>query len=319
MSRMEASPYVATYVYNSKLPSPPTPQMVAPSTVGDKRQDHFVLQTPCRHDFEAGDFVRDGFFDQVNPSWFCHRASTKEWDYDMRRKAQDVLPFLYLGPATAAKDREFLTRQGITLLLSVRTKRSATARLLSGEKVARELGIEADSIDVEDSRELIASFPRAIRRINDHILAGASSPQQAIAPKVLVFCETGNSRSASVVMSYMMVMFNLTVEQAVWTLQHRRFSIDVDESLQYLLRSFEAILTAKRDVIKAQRMLPQGDLTANLEPISRPQSQLSRKRSYIDDDGDASALNERGMNMNNNLIVNQTLSLGRKIAPFADR
>jgi serine/threonine/tyrosine-interacting protein len=317
MSHMEASPYVATHVYDSKLPTQRTPYMVAPSTVGDKRRDYFVLQTPTRHDFETGDFVRAEFFSQVNPNWFSHRASAKEWDYGMRREAQEVLSFLYLGPATAAKDREFLERQGITLLLSIRNKRSAAARLLSGEKVARELGIEADSIDVEDSRELIASFPRAIRRINDHLLAGTSSLQQATAPRVLVFCESGNSRSASVVVSYMMVMFNLGMEDALWTVQHRRFSIDVDDSLRYLLQSFETILAAKRDVIRAQRMMPGEQLTVNSEPISRPQGQLSRKRSYMDDDSEATTINGSEMDTDNNLPMKQ--AFGYKAAPFADR
>src|ERR1700712_5795865 len=32
---------------------------------------------------------------------------TQEWQYGWRRNAQLILPFLYLGPSTAAKDRDF--------------------------------------------------------------------------------------------------------------------------------------------------------------------------------------------------------------------
>ena len=37
-----------------------------------------------------------------------------EWAYDMRRECQEIIPNLYLGPASAAKDGLKLQSMGIT-------------------------------------------------------------------------------------------------------------------------------------------------------------------------------------------------------------
>ena len=97
--------------------------------------------------------------------------SHSHWQYSYRRNAQLILPFLYLGPSTAAKDAEFLKREGITLLLATRNAKTALASLCSGDKIARQLGIASESIDTAGNQELIAAFPRVVKCINDHLLA----------------------------------------------------------------------------------------------------------------------------------------------------
>ncbi|KAH8698474.1 protein-tyrosine phosphatase-like protein [Talaromyces proteolyticus] len=313
-----APAYLPAHEYHAAIPQVPQTFLVPPMALGDKNLNRFIVEPPEEHGFDVGEFVDSGFFNQVDQSWFSHRAKRETWLYAMRREAQQILPFLYLGPSSVSKDQDFLRREGITLLLSIRDRRSANVRLLSGAKVAEELGILADSVDVEGEAELIASFPNAIRRINKHITSGASA-QQGLPPRVLVFCEAGNERSASVVIAYVMAMFNMTMANAMWTVQHRRFCINVDESMQSLLRSFETILEAKRQVAAARR---QESLMGQSQPL--PQSKLLKKRSFIEYDNDQQHSSGPGGNLGNystgmSNAEDSPEHLKQKPAPFVDR
>ena len=178
--------------------------------------------------------------------------------------AQQILPFLYLGPMAAARDRAFLQREGITMVIAVRNTMSALAKLL-GSKVAQEMGIEARNIDVAGNQELIAAFPGAIALINKHLStmyqiqqareAQATAGVQGHSPytpgKVLVFCESGNERSATLVTAYIMAMYSVDLIKAVQIVQAQRFAVAFDDSLRNLLSTYEIILRAKRDVVQA--------------------------------------------------------------------
>ena len=191
-----------------------------------------------------------------------------EWKYEQRRMAQQILPFLYLGPMSAAKDRIFLQREGITMVIAVRNTMSAQAQLL-GSKAAQELGIDTKMVDVAGNQELIAAFPRAIEAINSHLSAMYQQDQmrrtqaaaagqaslQSTTGKVLVFCESGNERSATLVTAYIMAMYATDLIKAIQVVQAQRFAVAFDDSLRNLLLTYETILKAKRDVVQADNRL----------------------------------------------------------------
>lgn len=294
--------YIRNHEYSTATRIPQIPAASAPSAYDS---DEISVQevTAATHVFREGDFVCPGFFDNVNIEYFNTSFQAVDWNYNMRRNAQAILPCLYLGPSSLLKDMDCLSANGFTLLLAVRSKQSAQARLVSGESQASRLSIEADSIDVRDSQELIASLPRAIRRINDHISSpGPGNTKTWPAKKIYVFCESGNERSAMVVMAYLMVMFNLDLTTATNMVQQRRFSISIDEKMRQLMASFEAILVAKQDVEKARRAAA---VDAGM--------QVSKKRSrpdLVDSDGDCE-MDADG---------SQDSPTGRKpLAPFKDR
>lgn len=191
-----------------------------------------------------------------------HAVKLKEWKYESRRQAQPILPYLYLGPSSAARDVQFLRDQGITMLLVIRDTTTATSGLLSGQKAARELGIISESIDVQGNQELIRAFPRAIEVINKHLIgayrARKDAVQQPHSPdnspmwgKVLVWCESGNERSAAVVVSYLMAIYSLNVIEAIQYIQAERFCIAFDDSLKNLLLSYHQLLEAQRGILAA--------------------------------------------------------------------
>lgn len=315
--------YTPAHDYHTFVPIPRPKTLVPPLTLGAYSDDNMILEPPKEHPFEIGEFVPPGFFDRAQHTWFSHHASTADWTYAQRRAAQQILPFLYLGPASIARDKDFVRNEGITLLLSIRDKRSAIARLLSGAKVAEELGIQADAVDIESEQELISRYPSIIRGINQHLLSGVSA-RPDLPPRVLVFCESGNGRSASVVIAYIMSMMNLDMASAMWAVHHRRFCIDVDESMQTLLQSYDAILDAKREVAKARRQEATTSSSLGIQSLSHPGGQLTKKRSFIeyDDDTHTSADFE-----NNAFSVQRTAAqvnsdaehLRQKPAPFIER
>lgn len=305
MSHTPGSRYVRNHEYStasraaqlSITPAPPVydAEHVGPGDI-----------TAADHVFREGDFICPGFFDKVSLQYFAPYFKSAEWTYSMRRDAQAILPFLYLGPSSFLKDLDFLSSNGFTLLLAVRSKQSAQARLVSGEAPAAYLGVEADTVDVLDGQELIAALPRAVRRINDHL----SSPEPGKSEswpskKIFVFCESGNERSAMVVMAYLMVMFNLDFMSALGMVQQRRFSISIEEKLRALMISFQSILVAKRDVEASRRAAA----TSNSATASTP---ASRKRSHtLLDDGESNGEME--------VDDSQNQAADRKpLAPFQD-
>jgi protein tyrosine/serine phosphatase len=66
--------------------------------------------------------------------------------------------------------------------------------------------------------------------------------------KVLVFCESGNDRSATVVTAYLMVLYGLGAVEAMQLVQSQRFCLAIEDGSKNMLQTFEDILKAKRDV-----------------------------------------------------------------------
>jgi serine/threonine/tyrosine-interacting protein len=190
-----------------------------------------------------------------------------EWKYEMRRKFQPILSFLYLGPSSAARDIDALRKEGITMLLVIRDTMTAQARMLSGAKVAEQLGIEAGAIDVSGNMELIAAFPRATSSINDHLIrifrqrnpqgiSNSTDVSEGPIPKVLVFCESGNERSAAVVVAYIMATYELGLVEAIQYVQNQRFCVAFDDEMKHTLLNYHQLLEAKRSVFEARQATP---------------------------------------------------------------
>jgi serine/threonine/tyrosine-interacting protein len=221
-------------------------------------------------------------------------VATREWKYDWRRKAQPILAFLHLGPSAAARDTQYLKSEGITMLLVIRDTRSALASLLSGEKVANQLGIEAAAIDVSDYQELIAAFPRAIQTINNHLISeyrkylpsgfNQENPPRKTWGKVLVFCESGNERSAEVVAAYLMSMYGLDLITAIQYIQTQRFCVAFDDNMKNLLFNYQQLLEAKRTVAGATGATDTRQVSnGNNNGISPPKVKRGREEVDIDD------------------------------------
>lgn len=212
----------------------------------------------------GGDDITDVELGIITQTDFRPVDRSVTWKYGLRRQAQMVLPFLYLGPWDVLKSqKDYLQKEEISLLLVVRDKTTARAGIMSPKKTAEQLGILYDSIDVQDNQELITAFPHAVKVINNHLIncyrqqvqAGGNSgqlPSSFRMGKVFVFCESGNERSAAVVAAYILAMYNVSLGECLVLVQAQRFCVSFDEPMKNLLKSYKDILVAQRDVRKAR-------------------------------------------------------------------
>ena len=232
------------------------------------------------------------------------RHQALDWKYEQRRAAQKILPYMFLGPGTAAQNIDFVKQQGITLMVAVRSAFAARmhARLLDPSKFRSATGLQSLILDLESPYDMITKLPQAIKIINNHIEQSCQSVVpvnlEDIPARVLVFCESGNDRSATVVTAYMMVLYGLNAIEAMQMVQSQRFCLAIEDGSKNMLQTFEDILRAKRDVATndniATRALNQNEngpsATATVRKVS--------KRSYNDaidsdedmDDGDEVAI-----------------------------
>jgi len=251
----------------------------------------------------------------------CDTSMT--WTYENRRQAQRVLDFLYLGPSVVLRNRQWLQEQGITMVLAARDIKQAGLNIMTVDKVAQELGIEARYLDVSGYDALVASFPSAVRAINEHMLRIYREQAVAMAAtemrdgamaideskfrrgKVLVFCETGNDRSASVVAAYLMAVIGMTALQACHFVTHSRFCVSMDEGIKHALQVYE-------DILLAQRMVHRHELEFNAASMAK-----KAKRGVDDiigDDGDAEMAG-----IDRSELIDQGRFLGRSaFVPFVD-
>lgn len=240
-----------------RVPSPPR-ILVPPPALNSNGVPDLQISQNASFDFESMGFENHDFLEKVTYGNFMTANAMLEWKYAQRRVAQSILPFLFLGPMGIAKDREYLQREGFTMVMAVRNTMSAQAKLL-GSRAAKELGLETSSLDVAGNQELIAAFPRGIEAINAHLslmykqhqAKNSSGQQSSPSPgRVLVYCESGNERSAALVAAYLMAMYAFDLVKAIQVLQAQRFAVAFDDSLRNLLLTYESILRAKRDVLQ---------------------------------------------------------------------
>ncbi|KAI0546404.1 phosphatases II [Xylaria curta] len=247
--------------YEYKAPSPPP--VFIPSTGWGAP----IKVVPRYDDIDPASLsARDlAIITQNGTEQIAHDA-TYQWTYESRRVAQPILDFLYLGPSTAVRDRQWLRETGITMILAVRDLRQASLNLMAFDELARELDIEAKYVDASGDHELTHLFPNAVRMINDHMLRvyrdqGLQTAEVKVENdamvideakfrrgKVLVFCETGNDRSAGIASAYLMAVLGMSAVKAMQFITRKRFCVSMREDLKRALATYEDILLAQRTV-----------------------------------------------------------------------
>ncbi|OAL32172.1 hypothetical protein AYO20_07940 [Fonsecaea nubica] len=176
------------------------------------------------------------------------------WQYEMRRSAQYILPFLLLGPSSSAKDPVFVKQTGITLLVAVRSTRSLLTRptFLDPARFPSSSGLATLTLDFDHPSNFIPLVKSTVRAINDHLeMSCARTPIQDINDvrgKVLVFCESGNDRSPLLVAAYLMIVYGVDAISAIHIIQSQRFCISLTDETKNVLLDLQAITRAERQV-----------------------------------------------------------------------
>ncbi|KAF5128200.1 hypothetical protein E5D57_009134 [Metarhizium anisopliae] len=248
--------------YSYHAPSPPSIHIPPPKWSADPECAMELLPP-----------LQDGDPSQLNDIQIITRNerqvaqdSSDLWVYGNRYQAQAILDFLYLGPNSVMRDHAFLEREGITMILIVRPWHFTAMESSSAKTAKNELKISVEYIDVNGLHDLIRTFPRAVKLINDHLL-GRDHPRSTdserdvcemdgiIAPssscrrgKVLVTCATGMDWSPAIVAAYVMSVFRKDVVTALQFISLQRVCCAFDEDLKRILQSWGDILSASSAV-----------------------------------------------------------------------
>lgn len=273
---------LAAYPWSERLNEGPGVRIPLPNLDYSNGQPSMTVKHSTSMDYDCNQFGNPAFLNALITNGSVTLTHTMlDWKYEHRRQAQMVLPFLYLGPLSAAKDKKFVSETGFTLLMSIRSMASGPAHAIDAAKMTvHHHGVRAYNLDVDWPTYLIRIFPAGIKVINDHLEDTTNAHEfsvhenfrsGSIRGKVLIFCETGNDRSAAFVTAYLMAVFNVDVVTAIQIVQSQRFSICFDEPTRSALATFETLLAAKRDVGRANRTLNGDQRTRNLQPEAHQQ------------------------------------------------
>eukprot|EP00755_Sulcionema_specki_P028317 Sspe_Gene.89625::Locus_61356_Transcript_1_2_Confidence_0.750_Length_891::g.89625::m.89625/K21278/DUSP1; dual specificity protein phosphatase 1 len=193
----------------------------------------------------------------VEPSKPVYRVPDDERDrFEATRQPptgdsiSQITDWLFLGSLSDALDRELLNRHGITYILNVAKEcesgdSPSDHSCSSGEDTP---GSQSDSkftyakLDVVDhADEAIGSvFHAAFRFLEKARLDGA---------KVLVHCRRGISRSATLVIAYLMKYQNMGLNEAFEHVQHRRSIINPNLGFVMSLETFDKSLKAPNSAV----------------------------------------------------------------------
>jgi hypothetical protein len=166
------------------------------------------------------------------------------WTYELRRTAQQLLPFLLLGPLSCARDAAFLRGNGITLIVAVHPPNGALL-VAAAARAAAAAGVELRCVEVDGREGLVPAFPTTTRAINAHLAARGPAGR----PRVVLACESGNVQAAAVAAAYMMETFEGVDEsRAVHVCMARRFACSFDDALVAALHTYGEIIHARRQV-----------------------------------------------------------------------
>ena len=278
--------------YTYRLPTPPRIVVPPPTLTTEVPELHV---SSADQGGSNTNFLADMDLDSI-----IAKNTLLDWSYERRRHAQMILPWLYLGPLTAAKDREWLKSAGITMVLAVRSRNNS---MMGAMQAAKEVCPQVESVEAANYFTLIGQLSHTTRMINEHVAKirrmteASGNPQLG---KVLVFCESGNEKSATVVAAYLMeTLEDFNYIKAMQVCQAQRFCVNFDDTIKGILQNYWDILVARRSVASSRsELLNSTAITDGLRTIAQQQPhrlqppqnpRLKTKRSLeMDDDTDMS-------------------------------
>jgi hypothetical protein len=177
------------------------------------------------------------------------------WEYKLRHKATRVTPYLYLGPSPEAKNAEMLNAIGIGLLVAVRGAKLARAqpKYLNPAYFTTATNRRTMTVDFDSPTEFVSRLKPALKAVVDYVRDAVALGEE---PGILVFCETGNTRSVAFAAALTMAVYGFNHFNALQFLLSRRGSICLEDEYTRMLQSLNDVLVATRQVRAATQGIP---------------------------------------------------------------
>ncbi|GAA5969879.1 hypothetical protein JCM11641_008072 [Rhodosporidiobolus odoratus] len=247
----------------------------------------------------------------VTDAWFF--GSTFEGHFPSK-----IMPFLYLGNLNHASNALMLKAIGITHVVSLGESALHTPRAPSGfsslaapfraststgQIPENSLWLEErlGNISVLDMKNVADDGIDSIRPCIDEALAFIESARRQ-GGKILVHCKVGVSRSASIVIAYLMKELELDLASAYLLTRSRRLNILIQPNLPFMatLHAFENSLIEVKERRLAQSHQRQG--SGNSRRSTGAESDASRYPQEDEDyDADVQMLGQAGLRRSNRL------------------
>ncbi|XP_014671752.1 PREDICTED: serine/threonine/tyrosine-interacting protein-like isoform X2 [Priapulus caudatus] len=203
----------------------------------------------------------------MKTSFYIYRLehrSGEYWSYEMRRDMQEVIPGLYLGPYSAAmkSKKEKLLQHAITHIVCIRQNIEAHFVKPNFTDSFKYL-----VVDIADSPtdNIIQHFPK-VKQFVDECLDNDG--------KALIHGNAGISRSAALVIAYIMERFGLTYKDALQYVQSKRFCINPNDGFAKQLQEYEPIYRAKLTVVNGQPSKRKGNLKRTRDEVDDEEQEM---------------------------------------------
>lgn len=159
-------------------------------------------------------------------SYWQKRALYHQIDLCTQSCYNEIIPGLYLSNARTATDLAVLRRLNITHILTIEARKLP-------KNITEDPNITTMFIRANDtpSTNLLPYFPIANKFIEDGLQNG----------KVLVHCHFGVSRSATIVIAFIMEKYKLTYDQAYAYVQQRRKFINPNPGFVRQLKEYHRL------------------------------------------------------------------------------
>ncbi|KAI8064196.1 protein-tyrosine phosphatase-like protein [Gongronella butleri] len=191
----------------------------------------------------------------INRDYFATglaKCSLDDWQYEMRRDMQEIIPGIYLGPLTVCKEMQRLQAYKVTHIVCLLDEAEANLfhRTLEAVNQYKHL-----ILNVSDTtrQPLIAHFPMVNAFIRDARNQGSN---------VLICCNGGMSRSPCFVIAYIMETYDIDAKEAYQFVQSKRLCINPNDLFKSQLKEYEPIFRAgstDANIIRSKRIMEQDD------------------------------------------------------------
>lgn len=150
-----------------------------------------------------------------------------------------VLPGLWLGPMSVLRNGDFFEINNVRLLVAVTRPERA-------ESLFRKAGFDPNRFETHCLDPGPINSPLAGHQIISQMawLMGLFEKAAQLGVGTLMFCETGNDRSATATCAMVMNSMGWDTVRSIQYVQSKRFSVALDESLKYNLQTYEDICSA---------------------------------------------------------------------------
>ncbi|KAL2047264.1 hypothetical protein N7G274_001283 [Stereocaulon virgatum] len=194
-----------------------------------------------------------------------------------RRSMDEIFPDIYLGGSYAAESIPSLTAAKITFVLSIMSKNlpPSTREAYMNHRIQHVFIKKYD----ESGEDLLAILPEACRVIEESRARGAG---------VLVHCAMGVSRSASVVVAYVMQRWGISPTEALTFVRGKRYVVSPNRGF---LEQLEVWRECGYDVFSKIRVdgqrVPKEAYRRWLKRVEEMRAEEEREAAAQNGDGDA--------------------------------